>query len=183
MRRISGGSFLDFAVPGESIMKIISLVALMVVVSVIQAAPPEILSVRQSPPGAKQQARVSLTRPSAELKGEVARYAKLELRVDLKATFQNPYDPDDLDLWAEFTAPSGKVWKVWGFYNPSSWSALWMVRFAPDELGSWRYVIKVRDREGTAESKAGKFSVVAGSSHGFVNIAKNQRYLKYSDGS
>jgi len=158
--------------------------ALMAAVSAVQAAPPQILSVRPaSPQDARRQLRIGLTPPAAETKGEVARYEKLELRVDLKATYQNPYDPDEVDLWAEFTAPSGKVWKIWGFYNPSSWSALWMVRFAPAEVGGWQYVIKVRDREGTAESKTGKFSVVAGSSRGFVNIAKNQRYLQNSDGS
>ena len=80
------------------------------------------------------------------------RYEKLELRIELRATYQNPYDPDQLDLWAEFTAPSGKVWKIWGFYNPSSWSALLMVRFTPVETGTWHYVVKVKDHEGIAES-------------------------------
>jgi hypothetical protein len=165
----------------SALRRVLILMAVMSAVPKISlAVPPEILSVRQAsstrlaPPAAE---------PKAEPKREVARYGKLELRVELKATYQNPYDPDELDLWAEFTAPSGKVWKIWGFYNPSSWSALWMVRFAPTEVGPCRYVVEVRDREGTAESKAGKFSVVDGSFRGFVRIAENKRYLQYPDGS
>ena len=165
----------------SALRRVLILMAVMSAVPKISlAVPPEILSVRQAsstrlaPPAAE---------PKAEPKREVARYGKLELRVELKATYQNPYDPDELDLWAEFTAPSGKVWKIWGFYNPSSWSALWMVRFAPTEVGPWRYVVKVRDREGTGESKAGKFSVIDSSFRGFVRIAENKRYLQYADGS
>lgn len=151
----------------------------------VQAAPPEILTVRQTlPREVYEQIRAGLLpATTVERTAPVGRYEKLELRVDLKATFENPYDPEQLDLWAEFTAPSGRVWKIWGFYNPSSWSALWMVRFAPTETGAWRYVVKVRDREGTAESKPGEIRVTDSKHRGFVRIAKNQRYLQYADGS
>jgi hypothetical protein len=147
------------------------------------AAPPEIVSVRQTlTPELYQQIRQGLLPPTTERVVPVARYEKLELRVDARATYQNPYDPEEVDLWAEFTAPSGKVWKIWGFYNPSTWSSLFMVRFAPDEAGAWRYVVKVRDREGAAESKPGEIPVVDSKHHGFVRVADNRRYLQYSDG-
>jgi hypothetical protein len=113
----------------------------------------------------------------------VVRYDKVELRVDVEAAFENPYDPDDIDVWAEFTAPSGRVWKIWGFYNPSGWSAQWMVRFAPPETGAWHYTIHARDRKGSTESKAGEFAVVDGPAHGFVRIAANRRYFEYTDGA
>jgi len=150
-----------------------------------QAEPPEIVAVRQTlPQELYQQIRLGLAAPTeVERTVPVSLYEKLELRVELKATFQNPYDPDDLDLWAEFTAPSGKVWKIWGFYNPTSPAVLWMVRFTPTETGTWRYVVKVHDREGTAESKAREATVVASKHHGFVRIAGNKRYLQFTDGS
>jgi len=107
------------------------------------------------------------------------RYEKLELRIELRATYQNPYDPDQLDLWAEFTAPSGKVWKIWGFYNPSSWSALWMVRFTPVETGTWHYVVKVKDHEGIAESAVAYHSTTwlptGSSSHGAISFNRVRR--------
>jgi len=151
----------------------------------LTAAPPEILHVRQpQPPEIVQQMRMQLLpETAADRVVEVKKYEKLELRIDLKATFQNAYDPDEVDLRAEFTAPSGKVWKIWGFYNPSSWSALWMVRFTPDETGTWRVIVKVKDREGTAESKVREIPVVGSDHRGFVKIAPNQRYLQYGDGS
>jgi hypothetical protein len=115
--------------------------------------------------------------------GPVGLYEKFELRIDMDATYSNPFDPEEIDLWATFTAPSGKTWKIWGFYNPSQWSSLWMVRFAPTEKGTWRYIVEVKDKEGSAQSRAGSFTVVDSAHHGFVRIAPNQRYLMYSDGA
>ena len=111
----------------------------------------------------------------------VGRYEKLELQIDLRASYSNPFDPDEVDLWAEFTAPSGKMWRIWGFYNPSSWSSLWMVRFAPTETGAWKYVVKVKDAQGTAESPSRSFETVPSPHHGFLTISPNGRYWRYSD--
>lgn len=113
----------------------------------------------------------------------VAQYEKLELNVDLKATFDNPFDPDQVDLSAEFTAPSGKMTKVWGFYNPGRFNSLWMVRFTPTEAGEWKYVVKVRDREGTAASELSTFKCMQSAHHGFLTIAANKRYWQYTDGT
>jgi len=113
----------------------------------------------------------------------VGLYEKFELRIDLNAAYNNPFDPDEIDLSTEFTSPSGKKWNVCGFYNPTSWASLWMVRFSPTEKGTWRYVVKVTDSQGTAQSEAGRFEAVDSSHHGFVKIAPNQRYLRYDDGT
>ena len=149
------------------------------------AAPPEILFVRQPlPPEIMQQIRMQILPEKAnEMVVPVKKYEKLELRIDLRATFQNPYDPEESDLWAEFTAPSGRVWKIWGFYNPSSWSSLWMVRFTPNETGTWKAVVKVRDREGTAQSAVREIPVLDSAHKGFVGISPNKRYLQFTDGS
>jgi len=128
------------------------------------AKPPSILSVRT-------------------VSGEVALYEKFELRIDLEAAYTNPFDPQEIDLRAEFTSPSGKKMTIWGFYNPSSWASLWMVRFSPTEEGTWRYVVTVTDSEGTASSRPGTFTATSSAHHGFVKIAPNQRYLKYDDGA
>ena len=165
---------------------------LVAVAGLVQAAPPAIVSVRQSlPPELAQQRRAGLLPAGgrgaagrgAAVSYPVACYEKLELIVDLQATFQNPYDPDQVALWAEFTAPSGKVWKIWGFYNQSSTSALWMIRFTPTEAGNWRYAVKVKDTEGTAESQPAQFTVTGSKHPGFIGIAANKRYLQFSDGS
>ena len=110
-------------------------------------------------------------------------YEKFELRIDIKATYTNPFNSNEIDLTAEFTSPSGRKYNIWGFYNPSNWTSLWMVRFSPTEKGSWRYVVSVKDSEGSVKSRTGSFTAIDSSHHGFVTIAPNQRYLKYDDGS
>lgn len=114
---------------------------------------------------------------------ELGRFEKFELKISLESAFDNPFDPDQVDLGAEFTAPSGKKWNIWGFYNPGDWNSLWMVRFTPDETGSWSYVVKVTDSQGAAESGEGRFSVTDSPRHGFLKIAPNRRYLEYNDGT
>jgi hypothetical protein len=133
-------------------------------VTIAAAEPPSILSVRAN-------------------SAAVGLYEKLELSVDLEATYTNSFDPYEVDLRAEFTSPSGRIWNVWGFYNPSSWTSLWMVRFSPTEEGRWRYVVTVTDSEGTASSRTGSFTATGSEHHGFLKIAPNQRYLRYSDGA
>jgi len=132
-------------------------------VTLATAKPPSILSVRSN-------------------SRQIGLYEKLELRIDLEATYRNPFDPDQIDLTVEFTAPSGKKWNIWGFYNPSAWTSLWMARFTPTEKGDWRYVVTVTDSEGTARSRAGGFTTVDSAHHGFIRIAPNERYLRHDDG-
>lgn len=141
------------------------LIAVAGMVTPVIAAPP---AIRATPPSTS---------------ASVGLYEKFELSVDLAAAYTNPFDPDEVDLWAEFTAPSGKVQKIWGFYNPAQKPSPWMVRFAPTEKGTWQYLVKVKDKEGTAQSQTGSFTAAESSHHGFIRIAPNQRYLMYSDGT
>ena len=111
--------------------------------------------------------------------GQVGTYSKLELTVGLTASYANPYDPAQIDLWTEFTSPANKLWKVKGFYDGTEWK----VRFAANEIGVWSYVVKATDASGTGSSTAGNFTCVASPNHGWVKVAQNQRYLCYDDGT
>jgi hypothetical protein len=73
---------------------------------------------------------------------------------------------------------SGKEW----FY-PSG-ELVWKVRFAPSEVGTWQYKIRVRDSSGVAESAIGSFQVVPSKNRGFVRVSqKDERYFEFEDGS
>ncbi|MGB7568012.1 MAG: DUF5060 domain-containing protein [Chitinivibrionales bacterium] len=109
----------------------------------------------------------------------VAKYAKLELNVALGSTYSNPYDPTVIDLSATFTSPSGKAWKVNGFYNGTQY----LIRFAANETGNWTYVVSATDASGTATSPSGTFSVTTSAYHGWIKNAPNNRYLMYDDGT
>jgi hypothetical protein len=111
--------------------------------------------------------------------GQVGKYAKLELTVELNASFTNAYNPDEIDLQGEFTSPTRKVWKVNGFYDGSQWK----IRFAANETGTWYYVVKARDSTGRTQNSTAVFSCVASTNHGWVKIAPNHRYLSYDDGT
>jgi hypothetical protein len=109
----------------------------------------------------------------------VGKYDKLELTVGLSATYKNPYDPDEIDLSAEFTSPAGKVWKINGFYD----GAAYKVRFAANETGTWNYVVSAKDAGGTTKSKPGTFTCIDSKHHGWVTVAPNKRYLRCDDGT
>ena len=140
----------------------------------------------------------------------VGKYDKLELTVALTAAYENPYDPDQIDLSAEFTSPAGKVWKVNGFYGaeqaatPSApnepganarggarggrggvalGDPAWRIRFAANETGNWKYVVSAKDSTGTAKSSPGTFTCAASKLHGWVRVAPNKRYLCCDDGT
>ena len=112
--------------------------------------------------------------------------------------YANPYDPDVIDVYAEFTAPDGQVSKVNGFYyegyrfeqykgyeksQPDSRGNGWKVRFTPHQEGVWHFTLHATDKKGvvrlnsygntdlTFNCKAVKNTC------GFITKA-NSRYLK-----
>ena len=112
----------------------------------------------------------------------VGLYDKFEARLMIQAHFVNPFDPDDIDIMVTFTSPSGKQWIIPGFYQ-YTFGTMWKVRFSPDELGQWKYQVKVRDKWGTGLSEEKTFKAVRSRYKGPVRIASNKRYLEYKNGS
>lgn len=107
-------------------------------------------------------------------------YDKLELAMDLKADYANPYDPEQIDVRAVFLAPSGKEWRINGFYN----GAAWRLRFAPNESGEWRYKVAVTDKTGTTVSEEALFIAEKGENKGWIRVSdNNKRFFEYDDGS
>jgi hypothetical protein len=111
----------------------------------------------------------------------IGQYEKLELAVELTAEYDNPFDPDEVNIAADFVAPSGKTYHVFGFFEPSG--KQWLVRFSPPETGGWRYTLRLHDRNGDATSEPGNFRCVVSGRHGFIRIAPNRRYFQHSDGT
>lgn len=112
----------------------------------------------------------------------VGLYDKFEARLVIKATFVNPFDPEDVDIMVTFTAPSGKRWNIPGFYQ-YTFGTMWKVRFSPDETGRWTYVVRVRDKRGESAGTEQSFKAVPSKFKGPVRIADNKRYLEYHNGA
>ena len=114
--------------------------------------------------------------------GETGLYEKLELGLSINATYNNPFDPEELDIMATFRAPSGKEWEVPGFYSQERRGGF-SIRFSPDETGEWTYQVNVTDKSGTAMSEQKTFTAVPSAYHGPLRIAGNKRYLEQVDGT
>jgi len=67
-------------------------------------------------------------------------------------------------------------------YTPGGDPA-WKVRFAPREVGLYRFYVRVTDRNGTAQSGLSAFQAVNSSSPGFIRVSeRNKRYFEFSNG-
>lgn len=126
----------------------------------------------------------------------VPRYGKLEMRLDLSATYDNPFDPDQIAVTAAFTSPQGRTAVVNGFLNQdfarrldsghervdAAGTPYWDIRFAPDAVGVWRARITAHDRTG-AVTRSVSFRVTPSSSPGFERRSRrNPAVFAYDDG-
>jgi hypothetical protein len=140
--------------------------------------------------------------------------AKLMPYQVFELTFQHAgryADPTwDVTIDVTFTAPGGRTATVGGFFYGSSqpqkpvikqagdghrpaianWPCapadLWKARFAPRELGPWKYAYVFRNAGGERAEGKGEFRVVAGRvpQHGFLRIhPQNPLRLAFDDGA
>ena len=110
------------------------------------------------------------------LRGEppkaIGKFDKYEIAFDLSRQYDDPFDPEVINIEACFTAPSGKKIAVYAFYYldypreelmktcvrgiscevpPAAGGhagAHWRVRFAPQEEGPYQGYLVARDQQG-----------------------------------
>jgi hypothetical protein len=116
----------------------------------------------------------------------------------------NPYDPDQVDLKVQMTSPSGKRYLRYAFYYQSFKEDLrmnkqdpgqirneyvvqktndaWRFRFAPNEVGNWKYRIELHV-EGKLMTlfEGGEFQCIQGDHKGQLVIDQGERFLRYSN--
>ncbi|QGQ95538.1 DUF5060 domain-containing protein [Paenibacillus psychroresistens] len=85
-------------------------------------------------------------------------YGKYELGFDLSTTYTNPFDPEEVNVEAAITTPSGQTEIMPGFFNSKA-TAKWAVRYSPMELGKYSVILKVTDNGGTIQSTSQSFTV------------------------
>jgi len=115
----------------------------------------------------------------------VGKYDKLEIYLDLtEASYGNPYDPDEIDIYSHFFSPAGDTIRINGFFDNFLDIAEWKIRFAPPDVGLWEYQVFARDIDGTGQSDRLYFTVVESPYHGCLNVSPvNPHYLIYHDGT
>jgi hypothetical protein len=123
-------------------------------------------------------------------------YAALDVDVDLSATFDNPFDPEDVVLEAKVHPGSGVAYTVPGYFDrPYSRKQVngrevsepvgpprWRLRLAGMKPGKHRVEVIARDRTGTT-SKEFSFTATAAKTAGFAEISKkDKRFFATSNG-
>ena len=136
----------------------------------------------------------SFGQPSLSMFNAPARidvYDKYEMTFQM-GTYDNPYDPEVIDVYADFTSPDGRTLRALGFYyegysfrndqrvetaSRHRDGDCWMVRFTPDMPGRWTYVLHAVDKNGETHSSAMGFNCTQRNAEGFIRVA-NTRFLK-----
>ncbi len=130
--------------------------------------------------------------------GPISLFDKIELTVALEASWDNPFDPEDITLDAIVSLPSGRTYTQPGFFilphkrvvqqgaeiMVPTGPGQWRVRLAATEVGTLRCELRARDRSGTTRFVLPAIAVAAGSNRGFLRKSPvDPRYFRYDDGS
>ncbi len=124
-------------------------------------------------------------------------FGLFEAMFDLNATHDNPYDPADIDVVAEFTSPEGKAHKVPAFFMwPFERTVVkgqeqlraadlpeWHIRFTPTQPGRWEFTIRATDRTGATETEVLSFLAIPSKRDGFIRINNDNPYYFATDTS
>ncbi|NIP25411.1 MAG: DUF5060 domain-containing protein [Phycisphaerae bacterium] len=136
--------------------------------------------------------------PSAK---KVGKYEKLEILIKTDTTYENPYNPDEVDLTVTLKAPKGKQISLPAFYfqdyerrklgrrrGRANWyypigRGLWKARFATSQTGSYSATATLKDNKGTIHSNTIKFDCTPSSNKGFIRAGrKDPRFFEFTEG-
>ena len=149
----------------------------------------------------KQTGRLAV-KAAVILTPEPVQWKRVDMRVDLTASYQTPFDQDQIAVDALVTAPSGKLLtvpafffqnferQVWGRAKRTTEEVMaeggpgeWRVRYMPSEAGKYSVRIRARDNSGATTSEAAAFTARAGAGDGYIRVStKDSHYFEFDDG-
>lgn len=108
----------------------------------------------------------------------VGQYQKLEFSIANEKTYENPFDPDEVQVYGEFYSPEGSSMMINGFWDGSGWK----LRFAGSAIGIWNYSIYMTDSTRT-DMSIGSFTVTPSMEKGWLRpSASSPHYLELDNG-
>ena len=132
---------------------------------------------------------------------KVGKYEKLEILIKVDTTYDNPFDPDQVDLTVALKTPEGKQILLPAFYcqdyerrkfdrqrGRANWyypigRGSWNARFAPSQTGMYSATAAIRDKNGIIQSKTAKFDCTPSSKKGFIRACrKDPRFFEFTEG-
>ena len=137
--------------------------------------------------------------PSA---AKVGKYEKLEILIKADTIYDNPFDPEQVDLTITLKTPEGKQIVLPAFYcqdyerrkfdgrrGRANWyyptgQGSWKARFAPMQTGTYSATAMLKDKNGTIQSDTIKFDCTPSSKKGFIHpCRKDPRFFEFSEGA
>ena len=129
-------------------------------------------------------------------RGSVGPYETFEASFRVNRAFQNPFDPQEVDVVGEIRAPKVAAVRVPGFfsqaYAPSSPQGgglvpfgfpRWVVRFTPTIPGEHQLTVHIRTGSAAAATPTIPFRVMASKNRGFLRVSdRDPRYFQHATG-
>ncbi|MBC7328956.1 DUF5060 domain-containing protein [bacterium] len=129
-------------------------------------------------------------------------YERVDIDINLNASFSNPFDPEEADISIELKTPKGKTIIIPAFYyQPYERKTLeqdgrkldwiypiapphWKARFTPKEAGRYQCTAVLKTKNRVLRSNTESFTVKPRKHHGFVTISsKDPRFFSFEDGT
>lgn len=113
-----------------------------------------------------------------------ALYERMDIDVELKGEWANPYRQEEARLDMIVTVPNGKNSVVPAFFveGESGKPSHWAVRYTPQTTGQHTYLLRYTQPGMESVSQSYKLNVSEGNGHGFLHTADNWT-LRYDDGT
>ncbi|SDM43684.1 Por secretion system C-terminal sorting domain-containing protein [Catalinimonas alkaloidigena] len=126
-------------------------------------------------------------------------FGRAEATFSLSTSYTNPYDPDEVQVDALISTPSGATLTMPCFYHvpttfnatgdgwnaPDVNAATWQLRFTPMEVGAYSVTIQVTEASGLAGTSAPVTldATDEGAAPGFVRLdATNPQFMRFDNG-
>lgn len=110
-------------------------------------------------------------------------YTPLFMDVYLSGDYQNPSNPDQIDLHLTIVTPAGKILRQPGFYlQGSPRQSHWQIRFTPVDTGNYQFTIEARTPGDTVHAKPRIVAVSPSDQDGFVRMLYHHFCFKFDSG-
>ena len=126
--------------------------------------------------------------------------ALVEARFGLSRSYQNPFDPEAVDVELRVRRPGGEIFKIPAFFSQDyrddgekpvesllvNSAPYWAARFTPQEAGTYRLQLFAKDGDG-ASAVSNEFTVSVSKSRSRflprIRLSRNPRYFEQADGA
>lgn len=130
---------------------------------------------------------------------QVGKYQRVDFELAVPWTYRHPFDPHEVEVTLEIRTPGGQTLTLPAFWmqpyqrevlqrGQRDWlyptgPAAWRARFAPEQLGRYEVVAKLKDANREVRSPQVSFDCVPSWNPGFLRTSpKDPRFLAFSEG-